>query len=98
MEWQGYPKGNFNNFMNWVKGTTEIINEKVTAIHLNNENVKYIETENSKYEADLYLSTIPLKDCFEGIKEENHYVGCAMVAAKFKKGPLPTGVGNIFSK
>ena len=97
MEWQGYPKGDFNSFMNWVCKDIPIIRASVEKVYKYNSKVTGIKTNQGELNADLYISTIPLKNCFPEMIEELTYIGCVFVALRMKKGPVfPEGIGGVY--
>ena len=96
-EWQAYPVGDFNSFMNWVKQDIPIINAEVIGLEKGKSTIKSIKTSQGSLTADLYISTIPLKSCFSEMQEDLSYVGNVLVAVTLEKGPVfPEGVGGIY--
>ncbi len=97
LEWQAYPKGDFNEFMEWVRKDIPIIKANVKGIKKNGSNIIGIQTDDGILESDLYVSTIPLKSCFPEMEVDLDYIGNILVAIKLKEGPiLPNGIGGVY--
>ena len=97
MEWQGYPKGDYNEFMEWVRKDIPIIKANVESIQKNGSNITGIKTNQGILKSELYISTIPLKSCFPEMGDDLTYVGNILVAMKLKNGPIfPDGVGGVY--
>ena len=91
--WQGYPNGNFNQFMDWVKKDIPVIQAKVIGLKKGKSKIKSVITDNSELSSDIYISTIPLKSCFPEMPSDLSYAGNILVALKLNEGPvLPVGV------
>ncbi len=96
-EWQAYPKGDFNSFMDWVREGIPIINAEVIGLEKGKSHIRSITTSEGDLKADLYISTLPLKSCFSEMPEDLSYVGNVLVAVKLDEGPVfPEGVGGIY--
>lgn len=97
LDWQGYPKGDYNEFMEWVKKDIPIIKANVKGLKKDGSKIVGIKTDNEIFTSDLYISTIPLKSCFPEMEDELTYIGNILVAMKLKDGPiLPEGVGGVY--
>ena len=97
LEWQAYPKGDFNEFMEWVRKDIPIIQANVKGIKKNGANIMGIQTDDGILKSDLYISTIPLKSCFPEMEVDLDYIGNILVAMKLKEGPvLPHGIGGVY--
>ena len=97
MEWQGYPEGGFNSFMDWVRKDIPIINTNVESVIKDDSNISGIRTNQGVLESDLYISTIPLKECFPEMPNDLTYIGNVLVALRLKNGPVfPEGIGGVY--
>jgi UDP-galactopyranose mutase len=98
MEWQGYPKGDYNSFMDWVFKDINIINANVQGvIEESNKHILRVKTSKGEIESDLYISTIPLKICFPEIKKDLTYIGNVLVVVRLERGPVfPNGIGGVY--
>ncbi len=97
LEWQGYPKGDYNEFMEWVKKDIPMIQANVNGLKKNGSKILGIQTDEELLTSDLYVSTLPLKSCFPEMSEDLNYVGNILVAMKLKDGPiLPHGIGSVY--
>ena len=83
--------------MEWVKKDIPMIQANVNGIKKNGSKILSIQTDEELLNADLYISTLPLKSCFPEMSEDLNYVGNIVVAIKLKDGPiLPHGVGSVY--
>tara|TARA_B000000437_G_scaffold216334_1_gene192328 strand:+ start:107 stop:1393 length:1287 start_codon:yes stop_codon:yes gene_type:complete len=95
--WQAYPKGDYNQFMEWVGKDIPRIRAKVVGLNKGKSKINSVITDQSEISADIYISTIPLKSCFPKMPTELSYAGNVLVAIKLKDGPVfPSGVGGIY--
>ncbi len=97
LEWQGYPKGDYNDFMEWVKKDIPMIQANINGIKTDSNKVLGVESDTGFLTSDIYISTIPLKSCFPDMIDDLEWVGNVLVAMKLKNGPvLPEGVGGVY--
>ncbi|MDG2229726.1 MAG: UDP-galactopyranose mutase [Gammaproteobacteria bacterium] len=96
--WQAYPNGDFNKFMEWVRGETPIIKQEVLGVKRAKSKIDAVITNGPELSADIYISTIPLKSIFPEIRRDLSYAGNVLVAMKLEEGPVfPHGVGGIYN-
>ena len=96
-EWQAYPEGDLNSFMDWVRKDIPIIKAQVVGLNKGKSKINSIITDKGELSADTYISTIPLKNCFPEMIQDLSYVGNVLIAIKLKKGPVfPEDIGSIY--
>ena len=97
-EWQGYPRGNFNAFFNWLTDGIEVIRARVLGVGETGQGVlKSVRTDLGDVQAEYFISTIPPEDLFPDVDDSLLYIGKILVALQVDCGPIfPVGVGGIY--